>query len=85
MAYNEQGAYFNPNQMNGMESNPFDEQQMNYTEDDYAKSSYESQVNMANGVPVTILTYDETKELGVSAKLWKYIDQIKSISAGDKN
>lgn len=84
MPYNEEGAYYQPNQENGIENNPFDEQQMNYGEDDYGKSTtYESQVNMSNGMPVTTLTYDETKELGVFAKLWKYIDQIKSISAGN--
>lgn len=85
MAYNEEGAYFHPNQLPEVENNPFTEQQLNYAEDNYANSTYESEVNIANGVPMTILTYDVTKELGVTAKLQKYINQIKSISAGDKN
>lgn len=64
-------------------------QPINYSSNDYAETGLESQVNMANGVAVTKLNLPnempdicEPPNLAYYGKIWKYMEQIKSIGAG---
>lgn len=64
-------------------------QTVNYSSNDYAETGVESQVDMTNGVAVTKLNAPnvvpdicEPPNLSYCAKIWKYLEQIKSISAG---
>lgn len=64
-------------------------QPTNYNSNDYAETGVESQVNMANGVAVTKLNAPnampdicEPPNLAYYTKIWKYMEQIKSIGAG---
>lgn len=88
------GAYDQANQMaDSMALNeryPINTNQpINYNSNDYAEMGVESQVNMTNGIAVTKLngpneTPDicEPPNLAYYAKIWKYLEQIKSIGAG---
>lgn len=64
-------------------------QSINYSTNDYAETGVESQVNMANGMVVTKLNAPnempdicEPPNLAYYMKIWKYMEQIKSIGAG---
>lgn len=91
---NYENAWDEPNDMgNAMALNeryPINSNQpTNYSSNDYAETGVESQVNMANGVAVTKLNMAnempdicEPPNLAYYAKIWKYMEQIKSIGAG---
>lgn len=89
MASNEQGAYVHPNDVSEPENNPVGQKQTSYDHNDYVDSTtFDSQVHYTNGEPVVTLTHDLPKavyvsRIGVLSKLWKYLDQIKTISAGE--
>lgn len=64
-------------------------QPSNYSSNDYVETGVESQVSMANGVAVTKLHASnagpdicESPNLAYYGKIWKYMEQIRSIAAG---
>lgn len=64
-------------------------QPFNYNANDYVEPGVESQVSMTNGVAVTKLQASnagpdicEPPNLAYYGKIWKYMEQIRSIAAG---
>lgn len=64
-------------------------QPYSYSTNDYADTGVESQVSMANGMVVTKVheanagpDICEPPNLAYYGKIWKYMEQIKSIAAG---